>query len=293
MFQDMDSSLDIDTKSYSLATTVQKAFRILECIGKNQPVKAPVIVKKLELTRGNVHRLLVTLEALGYVERSEEGTYALTYKMFALGNTVPKSTRLDEIARPFMRKLSEHIRENVYLSVLHRDSIVILDKVRHPRAVSIDRDLELIYPLHASASGKVFLAAMDDEELYAHIDRLKLDKRAVNTKDNEASLLKDIMKVRQRGYALDIKEYSDDIHSISAPIFDYEENLVACLAVSAPAVRLTEEILMETIKPVLETANAISEKIGSQVRGNSHYKMMKRAIRFSKPLFRSEGAATG
>ncbi|MBN2049772.1 MAG: IclR family transcriptional regulator [Spirochaetales bacterium] len=293
MFQDVDDCSDIDTKSYSLATTVQKAFRILECIGKNQPVKAPFIVKKLDLTRGNVHRLLITLEALGYVERSEEGTYALTYKMFALGNTVPKSTRLDEIARPFMRKLSEYIRENVYLSVLHRDSIVVLDKVRHPRAVSIDRDIELIYPLHASASGKVFLAAMDDEELYAHIERLHMDKRAANTKDNEADLLKDIMKVRQRGYALDIKEYSDDIHSVSAPIFDYEENLVACLAISAPSVRLTEEKLMETVKPLLETAGAISEKIGSQVKGNAHYKMIKRPIRSSKPFFRSEGFMDG
>lgn len=293
MFQDINDSSVIDTKSYSLATTVQKAFRILECIGKNQPVKAPVIVKKLDLTRGNVHRLLITLEALGYVERSEEGTYSLTYKMFALGNTVPTSMRLDEIARPLMRRLSEYIRENVYLSVLHQDSIIILDKVRHPRAVSIDRDLELIYPLHASASGKVFLAAMDDEELYIHIERLKLDKRALNTKDSEESLLKDITMIRRRGYALDIKEYSDDIHSVSAPIFDYEENVVACLAVAAPAVRLTEEKLNETIQPLLETAYEISEKIGSQVRGNSHYKMMKRAIRSSKPLFKSTGRTAG
>ena len=293
MFQYINDSSDIDTKSYSLATTVQKAFRILECIGKNQPVRAPFVVKKLDLSRGNVHRLLITLEALGYVEKSEEGTYSLTYKMFALGNTVPKSTKLDEIARPFMRRLSQHIRENVYLSVLHQESIIILDKVRHPRAVSIDRDLELIYPLHASASGKVFLAAMDDDELYAHIDRLRLDKRASNTKDSLEDLLKDIQKIRRHGYALDIKEYSDDIHSASVPIFDYEENLVACLAVSAPAVRLTEEKLKETIQPLLETANEISEKLGSQVRGNSHYKMMKRAIRSSKTLFRSGGTSVG
>jgi len=293
MFQDINMGPNIDTKSYSLATTVQKAFRILECIGKNQPVRAPAIVKELDLSRGNVHRLLITLEALGYVDRSEKNTYSLTFKMFALGNTVPTSMKLDEVARPLMRRLSQYIRENVYLSVLHQDSIVILDKVRHPRAVSIDRDLELIYPLHASASGKVFLAAMDDEELFAHVERLNLDKRASNTKDNESDLLKDIMKVRQRGYALDIKEYSDDIHSASVPIFDYEENLVACLAVSAPAVRLTEEKLRETIRPLLETAYEISEKIGSQVRGNSHYKMIKRAIRSSKPLFRSGGSSGG
>jgi DNA-binding IclR family transcriptional regulator len=106
-------------------------------------------------------------------------------------------------------------------------------------------------------------------------------------------LVKEIMNVRRRGYALDIKEYSDEIHSTSVPIFDYEENLVACLAVSAPAVRFTEDKLKEAIQPLLETAYEISEKLGSQVRGNSHYKMMRRAIRSSKPLFRSKGPVAG
>ena len=87
MFQQINERSNNET-SYQLATTVMKAFNLLEFISANQPVQAPTMCKEMGLTRANLHRLLYTLTTLGYIEKSRMG-YQLSLKLFQLGSTVP------------------------------------------------------------------------------------------------------------------------------------------------------------------------------------------------------------
>ena len=57
--------------SYSLAKTVGKAFGLLEALAAKQPARPPELAAQLTISRSNVHRLLATLEQLGYVEKTE------------------------------------------------------------------------------------------------------------------------------------------------------------------------------------------------------------------------------
>ncbi|HKK65778.1 MAG TPA: helix-turn-helix domain-containing protein, partial [Clostridia bacterium] len=62
MLQDINSrsnseKASSEKKGYVLATTVLKAFQMLEYIGNHQPVVPTAIVKALGFSRANVHRL--------------------------------------------------------------------------------------------------------------------------------------------------------------------------------------------------------------------------------------------
>lgn len=250
------------TKSYTPAKTVQKCFRILEFIGANQSVRVPEIVKGLGLTRGNVHRLLATLEGMEYVEKLEDSKVRLSYKIFKLGSNVPLSRKLDEVAKPYMNRLSDLADETVNLGVLYAHSVIYLDKVECKHYLRLDHQIGEIDPLYCTAPGKVLLSDFSEEELEDFFRSVELRPYTKNTIVTRQGLLKAVKKVRRNGYAVDLKELNENLHCTAAPIVDYRNKIIAALSISGPSIRLTRSKIDKLKKPLLETAAEISQKMG-------------------------------
>jgi len=261
------------TESYTPATTVLKAFRILEFISERQPVKPSVIGEKLGLSRTNVHRLLTTLREIGYVEKDGAQGYRLTFRVFKLGSRVPLSQDLREIAKPIMIELLAIANENIYLTVRYGNMINAIEEIKSNNPLSLNPDVTYNYPIYACASGKNFLAYMDADARDAILADVEFVSRTPFTIRDRDALDRDLEIVRRRGYATELKEFSDDLNSYAAPIFDYWGRIVANLSISGPSLRATEERLDHLARPLVEAAARISEHLGrrsieSNERGN-------------------------
>jgi len=249
-----------------LATTVIKAFRMLEYIGNHQPVQPSELVKSLGFSRANVHRLLATFINQGYVERGEQG-YLLTFKLFKLGSTVPLSRDLRDVAKPIMIELMKEAQENIYLTVLVDDMVIAVDEVKSSHHLTLNPDVTYSYPVYACASGKLFLSALSDEELESIVDELTMEQRAVGTITNRDEFIATVKQRREEGCAFERQEFSSDLNSVAAPIHDYRLKMVATISISGPSMRLTEEQMQKLLPSLKETANRISERLG---RGEEH-----------------------
>lgn len=241
-----------------------KAFRLLEYIGHQQPVQPVQMVRDLGLTRANIYRLLTTLMRIGYVSREDNG-YMLTFKLFKLGSTVPISRNLREIAKPMMADLMKEAEENIYLTVLCEDTVIAIEEVKSSHHLTLNPDVTYTYPLNTCASGKLFLAAMDEETRLEKISELALEKRTEHTVDSREALMEASRRAAENGYALELQEFSDDLNSMASPIVDYRGQVVAGIAISGPSMRLTEERMNSLVPALKETAARISEELG---RGN-------------------------
>jgi IclR family KDG regulon transcriptional repressor len=241
---------------------------VLEHIANRQPVRIPEIVQALGLNRGNVHRLVATLERLGYVERLEDGKIRLSYRIFKMGSTVPHSRKLDEVTRPFMHRLSELSDETVNLGVLYVDSVIYLDKVEAKQYLRLDHQIGEIDPLYCTALGKVLLSGFPEADLEEFFDSVELRPYTKNTIVTRERLEKEIREVRRRGYALDLKELDLNLHCIAAPIYDYSNRIVAALSISAPSIRFTRAKIDKLIAPMLEITAEISREMGSTDANN-------------------------
>ncbi len=262
MFHDENGSSNNRTKSYTLAATVKKAFAILEFIAEHQPVRAAAIARNLDLTRGNVHRLLATLETLGYIEQTSEAAYRLTFRVFTLGNSIPETRNLSETAHPLMQELSQKSQENVYLVQRYDYNAICVDEVDCPNPLTLHRDLSRTYPLYCSASGKIYLAAMPDKEFETYLSQVTLFPRAERTIVNPEALHRERRRVMEQGYALELKEFSDDLTSVAAPIRNHTRSVIATVSISGPAMRLTDEVVHGLIPEVVATAHEISKTMG-------------------------------
>lgn len=249
--------------SYKLSTTVIKAFQVLEFIGYNQPVQPSAIVKELGLNRTNVHRLLATLIEIGYVVKTHEG-FNLTFKLLKLGRSIPLSKDLRNTVKPYMIELNRKVNENIYLSVLVEDKVFAIDDVKSTRQLTLNKDMAYSDPVHACASGKLFMSQMSPSERLEFIESLTLLKLARNTITDRIQLMKAAEEAQRLGYARDTFEFSDEVLSIAAPIYNYEHRIIATIGISVPAARLSEDELSHYLPDLLAVAHEVSRHFGNE-----------------------------
>lgn len=254
-------------KSYSPVRTLQKAFRLLEVLGEAQPARPSELVKQLNLSRSNIHRLLATLEEMGYVEKVPGAKYRLSFKIFILGNTVIDRNRLSEIARPYLAHLAKISSENVNLGIMHEQKVLYIDKIESPHYLKLDQPIGKTDSLHCTALGKALLSGLTDDELEVFWGNNKLVPYTKKTFTDPEMLTREIREVRKQGYAVDLEELSEGIHCIAAPLFDHTNKVTAAISISAPSVRLTVQKIEEIKSPLLEAAEEISKRLGAPNKG--------------------------
>ena len=84
-------------------------------------------------------------------------------------------------------------------------------------------------PLHASASGKVYLAHEQERVIAAYLadHREALTTTTITSAD---VLQRVLVEVREQGYGIDQGESYDGICGIAAPVFDFSGQVVGCLS---------------------------------------------------------------
>ena len=262
MLQYTNDGSNSNTQAYKPTTTVLKAFNVLEFISNNQPVKPSRIAERLELTRTNVHRLLTTLMEVGYVTKDTNRGYRLTFKVFQLGSRVPLSQDLREVAKPLMVRLVEAANENVYLTVLYGAMVIAIEEAKSNNPLSLNPDVTYTYPIYTCASGKNFLAHMSADERRRTLEHMEYEQRTQHTLTDSEAIETEVATVRERGYATEINEFSEDLNSYAAPIFDYSGRVVANISISGPSLRATPEKLDGFVDVLLETTRSISQQLG-------------------------------
>lgn len=242
------------------ARVVERAVDLLFYLAQNDGrARVTELAAQLELSKATVFRLLQTLAGKGLVARNpDDATYALTPKVLSLGlRFLPR--KLTAIARPHLERLRDLSGETATLSVQVGDQRVFLDVVPSRLEVKMVPEVGRAVPLVRGASGKVLLA-FAEPEVRNRLIRAAFDgrpKRAIEAYEAE------LARIRRDGYARSVQERTPGASSIAAAIRDQLGNVVATVALSAPANRLDENVMKRLMPLLLETASSISRELGS------------------------------
>jgi DNA-binding IclR family transcriptional regulator len=199
---------------------------------------------------------------VGYVTKDAEKGYRLSFKLFKLGSRVPLSRDLREVARPVMEDLMRIANENVYLTVLYGHMVIAIEEVKSANPLSLNPDVTYSYPIHACASGKNFLSAMDEETRDRVLSESQLTQLTEYTVTDTEQMERELQRARERGYSTELAEFSEDLNSYAAPIFDYRGRLVANVSISGPSLRATKERLDSLVDDLRAAADSISQQLG-------------------------------
>jgi len=252
-------------KSDYIIHSVDHAFDVLEAFRADEPeLGVTQLGKLLNLHKNNVFRILATLENRGYVEQNPRtGNYRLGLKAFEAGQAYLRHTSLLSVAHPLMEVLSSDLRENSYLAVLRGDYVFYLDEVIADQTIQVISRLGTRVSPHCTATGKVFLAFLEESVVEEMLETIVLEKMTTHTITDKRKLRAEIKKVGESGYAVDNEEWTLGLKCVAAPILDYYGKIQGTVSVSGPSDRFPDGTITEQIIPaVVDHAKEVSRKMG-------------------------------
>jgi len=221
----------------------------------------PEMSRRLGINKALVFKILASLVAAGYVYKDEQSqTYRVTSKLLATAFRYLMQLDIYDALLPILRRLAADTGELAELMWLQNGRLVIVAKAESPRRVKVVDYLGEEQYFHATACGKVYLAALPDDEVRRIVEQHGLPRLAQNTITDLDALQRELHVVRERGYATNQQETGPEVVAVAAPVITSAAGtqVVGAVSVVAPAFRLVYQD-----ERVVELVKAAAAEIGS------------------------------
>jgi DNA-binding IclR family transcriptional regulator len=248
----------------NMVKSVSRALDIIHLVSlKKGGLGVTEIANQIDINKSSVYRILSTLVQYGYIEQDREtGRYKLGYTFLEISSKLLESIDLRTEAKPFLKKLENETNEVIHLVVYDQGEVVYIEKLDGNETLRMHSKVGNRAPMHCTSVGKAILAHLPSNIVLDILDRKGLPMHTKHTITNKDEFLKELIRVKEKGYALDLEENEYGIRCIAVPIFDHLGKVIAAVSVSGPTIRMTDERL-EQLKPqMIEIGKQISARLG-------------------------------
>ncbi|WP_344818459.1 IclR family transcriptional regulator [Microbacterium soli] len=239
--------------------SVARAFALLEALAASGGEGALAsLASDTGLAVPTAHRLLNTMQELGYVRQLEDRRYALGAGLIGLGrHAVPE---IADAAMPLLTDLEEAFRETANLAVLDGDLVLYAGQVASRQRMRMFTEVGRRVLPHSTGVGKAMLSTMPEPQVRALIQRTGLPRFTPQTLVDEEAFLADLRRSRARGFAADDSEQEVGVRCIAVAVPGLGRP--AALSVSGPAARITDARVPEVVRALTDAAAELARLAG-------------------------------
>lgn len=219
--------------------SVEKALALLRLLQKHERLRVTEVSRELGVAHSTAHRLLVMFESAGLLHQAERNApYTIGSALVELATTIAAQLDIETVVRPHLARLVRELDETVHVCILRDDKVIFLDCVessQHLRAVS--RKGQAI-AAHASSGGKALLAELsipEVERIFPTEDLARLTRKTITSR---ASLINELRRTRDRGYAKNAEESELAFASCASVIRDRTGYARASIVMAGPSSRI-------------------------------------------------------
>lgn len=232
-----------------------KGLAILEGFNKSMPKMTISQASRVAgISPAAARRCLLTLESSGYL--LHDGKYFQpTPRLIRISAAYTDASPLSSNAQTFLDEARDLLDESVSLAVWDGDACLFIARASASQIVSTDISVGVRLPMHASATGRVLLSALEDAQVKRFLNLHPAEKRTPLTVTDTNELLQIVQTAREADYAVSSEELELGMHSLAVPVRDSRGACVATMSVSAFTGRVTLEELADKSLPTLRTAS--------------------------------------
>lgn len=218
--------------------SVDRALQILEILARNGRTGVGEVAVELGVHKSTASRLLGALEARDLVEQdASRGKYDIGIGVLRLASTVSGRLSITQRVRPSLERLAEELGETANLAVCRAGRAINLDQAMGLSPLTTYDWIGNSTPLHATASGKIFLAAMEPAERSRVLGRRPLTQHTPATITSRRALDAQLSEIRQTGYAVTRGELVEGLNAAAVAVTDHRGEVVGSISLSGPDVR--------------------------------------------------------
>ncbi|MFV9688110.1 IclR family transcriptional regulator [Pantoea deleyi] len=218
---------------------VEKALALLDCFKPGEEALTLTALAQLSgYHKTTVYRLMNSLERMNYVIRRDTGVYTLGPRLLYLGKLYEQSFHLASVVQPELHALAAATGESATWYVIENGQRLCLFRAEPSEGLRETRLPGTFLPLDNSAIGQVLRHWGQNEALFDATPALPLFTSGIR---------------------------DPHIASLSLPVFGEGDRLLAALALTGPASRLTESKRESGLGQLMrETACRLSLKSGAR-----------------------------
>jgi DNA-binding IclR family transcriptional regulator len=246
----------------SQVQSVDRAIAILFLLAQRGGAGVTEVAAELGVHKSTAFRLIGALESGSLIDQDgERGKYRLGRGILRLAASTAGRLELPTESRPVCRQLAAELGEAVNIAILDRGEATNILQEYGTSSITGRNWIGQRTPLHATASGKILLAHLDEAGLKEFLTS-PLHRYTAHTLTEPASLEPELARVREQGWAATTEEFEIGLNALAAPIRDATGEVVAAVGVSGPSYRLTAESYPAAAKTLLAGAMDISARLG-------------------------------
>lgn len=214
------------------------------------------VAERAGMTRAAARRFLLTLCALGYA-RSDGKYFELSTTVLELGYAYLSSQGFADRIQPYLISVTKQLDESSSAAVLDGTDVVYVARSAAPhRIMTVSLGVGARLPAHCTSMGQVLLAHLEDEARDAFLATAPFQTYTQHTITSAEDLQTRLNDVREQGWAMADQELELGLLSISVPLRDKKNNVVAAMNVATHAGRVPSKTIIDHHLPILKAEAA-------------------------------------
>lgn len=246
---------------------INRCFDILELLFEFPGgLSLSEISSRTDIPMATTHRILGFMKDRGYIHQDSREVYYLSLLLPSMGAHFFAGTGFSELLQPHLDRLAAETGEHVRLSaVVDGQLIWVLRAVVSSHGLQYRGALDTKIVPHITASGKMWLSSMTDEEAMRIVSQWDIGKSkeygGPNAVTSIKQLLADLEKVRKAGFAIIFEEAEVGVCAAAVGIYKPADanKLLGVLSVAGPTARLDRRTMQSRIPEMKVTAERVQE----------------------------------
>ena len=242
--------------SKAFVEALARGLEVIRAFGPAAPqMTSAQVAAKTGLARPTAHRLLLTLESLGYARNSDAG-FSLTPRVVDLGMSYIAARGLWDIARPHMEEVVAATNQSCSITELDGSDIVYLARVVVPKVLSMALHVGTRSPARSTSMGDVLLAGLAPHELKSCLSRPSRSDFVARESRTDAELETVLPQVRKQGWAISDERLAHGVRAVSVPLTNAQARTVAAISIAVHSTEVSVDRIKKEILPLLVTTAA-------------------------------------
>lgn len=220
--------------AYAIAS-VDHALRLAAVLQLEGGLTVTSAAERLGVARSTAHRMLQMLVYRDFARQDEDRVYRPGLLLELAAHSPSCAAELRRVALPYLRRLNTTLDESVNVSIRAGETTRFIASVECRRALRVTSREGMVFPLHHTTTGLLYLASLPDHELQQFLERHPEGRRVPRR-----SLRHDVCQARRAGFAVNVHRSEKGLVAIGVPIRWVGSELFAGLSVSLPSARYDE-----------------------------------------------------
>jgi DNA-binding IclR family transcriptional regulator len=250
-------------------TSIRRGVEVLLSLANDESLSSSGlgvtrIAELLGREKSQVSRALKALSEYGLVQRNQDSSYRLGWRLYAIAQLAGER-RLLETATPMMRRLAHLLGERVHLSVLQGTETLTVLSESPGRSVETVGWAGRVTPIYCTSAGRALLLDWEADEIAAAFSAVEFATRRPRAVASAVQLSQAVRAARSDGYIVVDGEFEPDLIGVAVPVRDSRRSIIAALNVSAPRYRFVDRVT-EAAQELLKVSAKLSSALGDPQR---------------------------